>query len=344
MTVSQKVHIDTYDYGATLTVPTLNAVSDNSLVGTAASCGELAVDSGIYVAEFIGADPVDLIPAGTYRLRTTSGGLPLKWFVTFTGVDGELVFARTDYAVGLTPAVTTQLSTMASGITTLLARLGGWTGTGINTVLGGIRALAAKAASLTPTDISTGTTYNNAAHSLEARADTSAGIAAAVLERNPQDTGVITFAWPVSGATITGTVSINNATYVAIAGTIAFLREDAGRYYYTLSHNAADRPDVAGSARYTLSDGSYTRHIILRVVESGDTGEATATAILTKDWTTIDGAVPQRSALNALRHIRNRWTIVGDTKTVYAEDDATPVFTTAVTADGAGNITGDTPN
>lgn len=58
---------------------------------------------------------------------------------------------------------------------TILARLGAWTGSGLNTVLGAFRALMAKASSLTPTDISTGTTYDNANDSLEAIRDGGGG-------------------------------------------------------------------------------------------------------------------------------------------------------------------------
>ena len=55
--------------------------------------------------------------------------------------------------------------------TTILNRLGSWTGTGLNTILGAFRAIAGKAASLTPSDISSGTTYNNTTDSLEAIRD-----------------------------------------------------------------------------------------------------------------------------------------------------------------------------
>lgn len=165
-----------------------------------------------------------------------------------------------------------------------------------------------------------------------------------IIERPPADTGVITFAWPALGATITGTVSLNNASYIPVTGAFAFLRTDGGKYFYTLAYNAADRPATAGSARYALTDGTYTRYLVLRVVESGDTGETTALAVLCFDWEAITGEVPSRSVLNALRHIRNKWALDGATKTVYAEDDTTPAYTTTVTADGAGNITADTPD
>ena len=98
MTTSQKVHIDTFDYGASLTLPTLGNLTTGTTIadGTAATCNEQTVDSGVYIADFVGAAPANLIPAGTYRIRTTAGGLPIKRFVTLTGVDGEVAYARTD--------------------------------------------------------------------------------------------------------------------------------------------------------------------------------------------------------------------------------------------------------
>ena len=164
------------------------------------------------------------------------------------------------------------------------------------------------------------------------------------VERSVADTKPITFEWPVTGATITVTRSIDNASYVAAAGVAAFLRTRLGKHYYTLSYNAADRPTTEGQVVYGLTDGTYALDLVLRVSKSGDSGAATALAVLCLDWTTITGEVPSRSVLNALRHIRNKWALDGDTKTVYAEDDTTPAFTSTVTADGAGNITADTPN
>ena len=59
----------------------------------------------------------------------------------------------------------------AANQTTILNRLGSWTGSGLNTILGAFRAIAGKAASLTPSDISSGTTFDNTADSLEAIRD-----------------------------------------------------------------------------------------------------------------------------------------------------------------------------
>ena len=59
----------------------------------------------------------------------------------------------------------------AANQTTILNRLGSWTGTGLNTILGAFRAIAGKATGLTQSDISSGTTFDNTADSLEAIRD-----------------------------------------------------------------------------------------------------------------------------------------------------------------------------
>lgn len=112
MTVSQKVQIDTFDYGASLTAPTLGDLATGTTItdGTASTCNEQTPDSGVYIADFVGADASHLIPAGTYRLRTTINGKPLKRFVTFTGVDGEAVYAVAERAAVLDSAARVKLA------------------------------------------------------------------------------------------------------------------------------------------------------------------------------------------------------------------------------------------
>ena len=85
------------------------------------------------------------------------------------------------------------------------------------------------------------------------------------VERSPNDTNPITFSWPVSGATITAEVSINNAAYGATTGVVSFLRTEGSLHYYSLSYHADDRPTVEGTARYKLVDGTYTQYVTLRV-------------------------------------------------------------------------------
>lgn len=68
-------------------------------------------------------------------------------------------------------SVSADIASNSTNISTILSRLGAITGSGINTVLGFFRALANKAAALTPTDLSSGGTFDNTADSLEAIRD-----------------------------------------------------------------------------------------------------------------------------------------------------------------------------
>lgn len=66
-------------------------------------------------------------------------------------------------------------------------------------------------------------------------------------------------------------------------------------------------------------------------------------AVLKGDMSTITGEAA-RSPLNALRFLRNKWSISGSTLTVTKEDDATEAWTAAVTTSaGADPIVGNDP-
>lgn len=68
-----------------------------------------------------------------------------------------------------------------------------------------------------------------------------------------------------------------------------------------------------------------------------------ADALLKRDWTSVVGEA-SRSVLNALRFLRNKWSVSGGTLTVTEEDDATTAWTATVTDDaGADPITGVDP-
>jgi hypothetical protein len=61
---------------------------------------------------------------------------------------------------------------------------------------------------------------------------------------------------------------------------------------------------------------------------------AAADALLTRDWTAVAGTPAARSALNALRFLRNHWKILTGTLTVYQEDDVTSAWSKPVVTDG----------
>jgi hypothetical protein len=68
----------------------------------------------------------------------------------------------------------------------------------------------------------------------------------------------------------------------------------------------------------------------------GGTATDVADAILTRDMSAVTGEAA-RSPLNALRLLRNKWSVSAGTLTVYAEDDATPAWTAAIDSDAAAN-------
>ena len=122
-------------------------------------------------------------------------------------------------------------------------------------------------------------------------------------ERSSSDAKSLTLQWPVSGATITGTVSLDNAAYGAVAGAITFLRTENGKHYYSLAYAAADRPTAEGTARYLLVDGTYTKTFTLRVVapplSSVQTQSAAGAAITSAELATSSQIVSLGSRIPA---------------------------------------------
>ncbi len=103
---TQTVHIQTYDYGASLSSATLRVVSTDVLVATADSVNEVTADSGLYAAVF---NEASVIAAGEYRLRAIVSGKPINRYVTLAGTDGEIVEARNERLAVLDSATQTQI-------------------------------------------------------------------------------------------------------------------------------------------------------------------------------------------------------------------------------------------
>lgn len=100
------------------------------------------------------------------------------------------------------------------------------------------------------------------------------------------------------------------------------------------SHNAAA---VWSSATRTLTAFGFS------VALTSSERNSVADALLTRDWNSVTGEAA-RSVLNALRFLRNRWSISGTTLTVTEEDDVTAAWTAVVTTDAAADpVTGSDP-
>lgn len=79
------------------------------------------------------------------------------------------------------------------------------------------------------------------------------------------------------------------------------------------------------------------------VVISSATANQIADALLNRDMSAVSDT-NARTPLNALRFLRNKYSISGTTLTIYAEDDATPKWTATVTTNAAADpITGSDP-
>lgn len=95
--------------------------------------------------------------------------------------------------------------------------------------------------------------------------------------------------------------------------------------------------DIWSAATRTLTAFGFS------VALTSSERNSVADALLTRDWNSVTGEAA-RSVLNALRFLRNRWSISGTTLTVTEEDDATTAWTAEVTTDAAADpVTGSDP-
>lgn len=139
-------------------------------------------------------------------------------------------------------------------------------------------------------------------------------------------------------------ISKNGAAEGNHAGTVTELA--GGLYYYECTSGEVDTLGFL-SARFTKT-GVRTFVAVAQVMAAAAGGSApTATQIadeiLTRDWTAVSGEAA-RSVLNALRFLRNKWTVSGTTLTVTKEDDTAAAWTATLTANaGAAPVTGSDP-
>lgn len=85
----------------------------------------------------------------------------------------------------------------------------------------------------------------------------------------------------------------------------------------TAGHIVGNRLDAAVSSRQATLDGTAR--------------DAIADALLKRDFSSISGEA-NRSAINALRFLRNKWSVSGTTLTVTKEDDSTSAWSATITA------------
>ena len=117
--------------------------------------------------------------------------------------------------------------------------------------------------------------------------------------------------------------------------------------WYNVVVSPTDVSVLGDLAYHITATGADPIDFVRQVVEDlpGAASYATtcADALLTRDWTSVSGEAA-RSVLNALRFLRNKWTLSGSTLSVKKEDDATEAWNAATTnTAGADPVTGVDP-
>lgn len=143
-------------------------------------------------------------------------------------------------------------------------------------------------------------------------------------------------------ARVTAAVALNSdmATLLArIVGTLAAGTHNpqTGDAYARIGANGAGLTAL-GDTRIANLDGAISG------IPTAPTANENADALLKRDWTSVTGEA-SRSVLNALRFLRNKWSLSGTTLSVKEEDDTTEAWSATVTTQaGAEPITGTDPS
>ena len=156
--------------------------------------------------------------------------------------------------------------------------------------------------------------------------------------REVDNTGTTTVA-----RTTTGVVEIGGGGYgvdVTLNAATVVLEWDTGEATPIYAHdNLEIKNDEVQSDLAAINTILVTSGVTLDAATLIDIADA----ILNRDFALVPDT-NARTALNALRFLRNRWSIAGTTLTVTEEDDATPAWTSDLTpSPGAAPISGSDP-
>ena len=149
---------------------------------------------------------------------------------------------------------------------------------------------------------------------------------------------------------------------MSLTSEVVFRRTDTGlnESNCTLSCVRLDTQAAVDTTGWTLThcvDGIYELVVPLATVKSVWSIEDTATGLITAGGTmepdllsqdigngTGAGVLNERTVRSALRFIRNKWSVVGDTLTVTKENDTDTAWTATVSSDAnADPVTGSDP-
>lgn len=140
---------------------------------------------------------------------------------------------------------------------------------------------------------------------------------------------------------------VGAGTFGEVATEVASILTDTGTTLpatLTTIEGKVDTVDtVVDGIQTDLSNGTDGLGAIKTAVDAVPTATENADALLNRDMSAVSDTT-SRSPLNALRFLRNKWSISGSTLTVTKEDDATSAWTSTLTSDaGADPVTGSDP-
>ena len=138
----------------------------------------------------------------------------------------------------------------------------------------------------------------------------------------------------VSAIGLDSEVSKDGAAFIDCLNEASELPSASGLYGLDLTASEMNADTVVVLVK--SASGARTTPLVLYPEESGDVrvdGTTVADAFLKRDWASVTG-VASRSTLNALRVLRNKWTMTVLSLLVTTEDDATPAWTSALTKTG----------
>lgn len=149
---------------------------------------------------------------------------------------------------------------------------------------------------------------------------------------------------PETGLTPTVTLSKNGAAFAGQAGAVT----EIGLGWYKVAGNATDTNTLGSLILHATATGAdptdrefsvvafdpLLASLGLTIPGAAPTAAENAEALLVHDMSAVVGEAA-RSPLNALRFLRNGFSIAGTTLTVLKEDDATPAYTRDLTTNAA---------
>jgi hypothetical protein len=165
-----------------------------------------------------------------------------------------------------------------------------------------------------------------------------------LVDYDPEDTVRLGLtALPNAAADAAGGLPVSDAGGLDLDAVLSGNTPQTGDTFAALPTNFSDLAITETTGRVTVGTNADKTGYALT---SGER-TAIADAALLRDWTSVseDSPAVARNLLNALRFLRNKWSLSGSTLTVTKEDDSTAAWTSTVTTtEAAEPITSSDPD